>query len=61
MKQMRIGTSHASIDIKQNITILPQKQTVSLLYYFENILFLSKLYVLCSSAYKRYGFVTSNL
>ena len=28
MKQTRIGTSHASIDIKWNITILPQTQAV---------------------------------
>ena len=57
MEQMRIGTS---IDIKEHLTILPQTQTVCNLYYFESTLF-SKLYILCSSAYKRYGFETINL
>ena len=39
MEQMRIGTSHASIDIRQHITILTQTQTVCYLYYFESTLF----------------------
>ena len=57
MEQMRIGTS---IDIKEHLTILPLTQTVCNLYYFESTFF-SKLYILCSSAYKRYGFETINL
>ena len=38
MEQMRIGTSHASIDIKQHLTILAESltQTVCNLYYFES-------------------------
>ena len=31
--------SHASIDIKYNITIKPQTQTVCYLYFFESIIF----------------------
>ena len=38
-------------------TILSQTQTVCYFYYS----FLSNLFILCSSACKRYGFVTINL
>ena len=52
MKQMRIGTSHASIYRHKNrIQHFYRRYR---LYITSTISFLSKLFLLCSSAYKRY-------
>ena len=53
MNQMRIETSHASIDMKDIEQIY--------LYYFESVTYKHIIYILCSSAYIRRGFVTINL
>ena len=47
-----------SIDIKIEFKNFSEDTNCMLLLLF---LFLSKLFILCSSAYKRYGFVTINL
>ena len=59
MKQMRIGTIMlVSIDIKIENNNFTTDTDCMLLLLFH---FLGKLFILCSPAHKRYGFVTINL
>ena len=53
MKQKRIGTSHASIYRHKNR--IEQFYSRHRLYVTSTIPFLSNLFILCLSAYKRYG------
>ena len=58
MKQMRIRTAmQVSIDIKIENNNFTTDTDVCYFYYS----FLSKLFILCSPAHKRYDFVTINL